>query len=171
MNKEQIVLENILTRRSVRSFAADAVTEPDLNDMLRAAMQAPSAGNEQAWEFVVLTGTPVTDYLAVAPNVPKGVSAGILVCLDMTREKYPDFRTASQDCAAAVENILLVAHAKGLGAVWTAVFPEGQAWLRTNLGLPEGIVPFAFIPVGRPAQDPPPVASRFDTARVHRQKW
>ena len=162
-------LEVINTRRSSRKFSPDAVSDADIRDLLEAAMNAPSAVNEQAWQFVVLSGTVLEDYLKINANTPKGAPVAILVCQDLAAEKAKGYSV--QDCAAATQNILLAAHARGLGAVWTTVFPQNADAVRKLLGIPEDVVPFSCIPVGRPAAGLPKAASRFDGTKVHRQAW
>ena len=162
------MLEVIKTRRSIRKFRPDPVAEPDVHALLEAAMCAPSAVNEQAWQFVVLSADVLERYLALNSNAPTGAPTGILVCRDLAREKAPGYSV--QDCSAAVQNILLAAHALGLGAVWTAVFPDHHASVRTLLSLPATVEPFAFIPIGHPAERPAAV-DRFDATRVHRNGW
>ena len=162
-------LEVINGRRSTRKFAPDPVGEADIRDLLEAAMNAPSAINEQAWHFVVLSGKVLEDYLKINPNTPKGAPVAILVCQDLAAEKAKGY--AVQDCAAATQNILLAAHAKGLGAVWTTVFPHNVEKVRGLLGIPQDVVPFSCIPLGRPAGPAPRTESRFDEGKVHRQAW
>ena len=162
------MLELIMSRRSVRKFQAKPVAEQDITDLLKAAMNAPSAGNEQAWQFVILQGEQFDAYLDINRNTPKGAPVGILVCEDRQAEKYQGY--AVQDCAAAVENILLAAHAKGLGSVWTAVFPNNVAAVKQLLGLPEHVAPFACLPIGYPDQTVN-AADRYDAAKVHRNTW
>ncbi len=159
----------INTRRSVRRWTADGVSDPDIRDILEAAMNAPSAGNEQAWQFVVLRGTTVNDYVAINRNCPPGAPVGILVCGDLLAQKYDGYHL--YDCCAAIQNILLAAHAKGLGAVWTAVFPTSVDAIHQLLGLPDYIVPVGFVPIGVPAGAPPAYVSRYDEAKVHDGKW
>ena len=162
-------LEVINGRRSTRRFAGHPVGEADIRDLLEAAMNAPSAINEQAWQFVVLSGKPLEDYLKINSNTPKGAPVAILVCQDLAVEKAPGYSV--QDCAAATQNILLAAHAKGLGAVWTTVFPANVAAVRRLLGVPDTVVPFSCVPLGRPAGPAPRTESRFDESKVHRQAW
>ena len=76
-----------------------------------------------------------------------------------------------QDCAAATQNTLLSAHAKGLAAVWTTVFPANADAVRALLSIPPTVVPFACVPLGRPAGSVPQTGSRFDESKVHRQAW
>jgi nitroreductase len=160
----------INTRRSTRKFTPDPVAEEDIRDLLEAAMNAPSAVNEQAWQFVVLSGTVLGEYLKINSNTPKGAPVAILVCQDLAAEKAKSYSV--QDCAAATQNILLAAHAKELGAVWTTVFPPNADAVRVLLGIPKTVVPFACIPVGRPAQSSAKApGSRFDANNVHVQGW
>ncbi|MCP4405386.1 MAG: nitroreductase family protein [bacterium] len=161
-------MDVILSRRSVRKFKADPVSDQDLEEILKAAMQAPSAINEQAWQFVVLQGDVQNNVVAINNNSPKGAPVGILVCCDMQAEKAEGYSV--QDCSAATQNILLAAHAKGLGSVWTTVLPKNTSGVKKLLGLPEHVVPFAFMPIGYPEKMPSP-AERYDEAKVHHNKW
>ena len=163
------MLNVINTRRSTRQWSSREVDKKDVTEILEAAMNAPSAGNEQAWQFVVLSGKTLTDYLAVNGNCPKGSPVGILVCGDKKAQKYEGFYL--YDCCAAIENILLAVHAKGLGAVWTAVFPNNVSKIRQLLGLPEHIVPVSFVPIGHPQGKQPPADSRYDESKVHQNAW
>ena len=165
--------EMILARRSIRRYQRRKVASDDLEPLLRAAMSAPSAGNAQPWHFVVITDRALLDaipefhpYAAMVSEAP----AAILVCGDPALEKYPGFWT--QDCSAAVENLLLAAQAQGLGAVWVGIHPieEREQSFRKLLGIPEGIIPFALVPVGYPAEEKPP-ADRYHPERVHRDGW
>jgi nitroreductase len=114
-------------------------------------------------------GTALEDYLKLNANTPKGAPVAILVCQDLAAEKVKGYSV--QDCAAATQNILLAAHARGLGAVWTTVFPQNADAVRKLLGIPEDVVPFSCIPLGRPAGPPPRTGSRFDETKVHLQAW
>jgi nitroreductase len=163
------VLEAITSRRSVRKWKPDGVSEDDLRDILEAAMNAPSAVNEQAWQFVVLSARVLEDFVRINGNTPKGSPVGILVCGDQKADKLGGFYV--HDCCAATENILLAVHAKGLGGVWTAVFPNAIPEVRRLLNLPEHVQPIAFVPFGYPASQRPAPSSRYDEAKVHRNGW
>jgi len=166
-------LEAIFTRRSVRNFRPDQVSEEDLKDLLKAGMQAPSAGNEQPWHFIVIDDPdmlhaipkfhPFSKMLYEAP-------LAILVCSDCSLEAKP--KSWVLDCSAATQNILLAAHAMGLGAVWLGIYPDSERELgmKSLLALPEDIRPVALVAVGHPATQPEPV-DRFDENRVHYNKW
>ena len=100
----------------------------------------------------------------------KDAPLAIVVCGDERLERYKGFWV--QDCSAATQNLLLAAHAVGLGAVWLGVYPVQQRVAKTQdlLGLPEGVIPLAIIAVGHPAERKPP-ADRYDASRVHRNSW
>jgi len=163
----------ILTRRSIRKYTDRAVPEELVTELLKAAMAAPSAGNEQAWQFIVIRDRAILD--AIPKFHPysamlKHASVAILVCGDLTREKYKGYWV--QDCSAATQNLLLAATAQGLGAVWTGVYPteDRVAGMRKLLGLPEHVIPLSLVPIGYPAEQPVR-ADRFDAGRVHKDRW
>lgn len=163
------MLEIINTRRSVRKWEQTDVAKKDVTEILEAAMNAPSAGNEQAWQFVVLSGKTLADYLEINGNSPKGAPIGVLICGDLKAQKYDGFYI--YDVCAATQNILMAVHAKGLGAVWTAVFPGNIPKVRQLLSLPEDVVPVSFVPIGHPDGKQGPAVSRYDEAKVHTNGW
>jgi nitroreductase len=166
-------LETIHTRRSIRKYEDKPVPDELVRKLLAAAMSAPSACNQQAWQFVVITDR---ELLAEVPKInphaamAKDAPLAILVCGDLGLEKMPGYWVV--DCAAAVENLLLAAHALGLGAVWTGVYPrkERMDGLRELLDLPQTIAPHALVPVGYPAESLPR-EDRYQEERVHRDRW
>ncbi|MFA5361705.1 MAG: nitroreductase family protein [Candidatus Omnitrophota bacterium] len=166
-------MQAILNRRSIRRYSEKPVSREIIKELLEAAMSAPSAGNEQPWQFVVIDNRQV---LAEIPKIHphagmvKDAPAAILVCGDLKKEVHKGFWV--QDCSAAAENILIAVAEKGLGAVWVGFYPEGNrvTAARKLLGIPEYVVPLALIPVGYPAQELPP-ANRFDAAKIHYNTW
>ena len=166
-------MEAILSRRSVRRFTTEPVSRTDEEALLHAAMNAPSSGNARPWHFVVITQRATLDRLADEhPSAAVLLSAPlvVLVCADVQAEKNPG--RWMLDCSAAMENILLAAHALGLGAVWLAVWPSDQriAGVCSVIDLPAGVHPLAMAAVGHPAEFPPPI-ERYHPARVHREQW
>ncbi len=165
--------DSILRRRSIRTYTQEPVTEGQVEALLRAAMAAPSAGNQQPWRFVVIrdkrTLTAITEVHPYSKMLP-GASVAILVCGDPGAGKWPQYW--EQDCAAATENVLIAAEQLGLGSVWLGVHPltERVEGVRRLLGIPESIVPFALLPIGWPAERKEP-ADRYDAARVHHERW
>jgi len=166
-------LEAIHTRRSIRKYADRPVPDELVQKLLSAAMSAPSAWNTQPWHFVVITDRKL---LAQIPKVnpyaamAKGAPLAILVAGDVTLKQVPGYWVV--DCAAAVQNLLLAAHALGLGAVWTGVYPrqERMEGFRRLLSLPENVAAHSLIVLGYPAET---LAreDRFKQERVHHDRW
>jgi nitroreductase len=166
-------LEAIFTRRSVRDFQPEQISESDVDTILRAGMQAPSAANEQPWHFVVIDDREKLHaipkfhpYAAMLADAP----LAILVCSDRKLEKKR--ARWLQDCSAATENMLLAAHALGLGAVWLGIFPESDRvfGMQNLLQMPKDVRPVALVALGHPASVPEP-ADRYDAARIHHNAW
>ena len=163
------MIEMLNSRRSIRKFKSDDVSEKDIEEVLEAAMNAPSAINEQAWQFIVLSGVVLEEFLKINTNTPIGAPTGILVCQDLRNEKAKGY--AVQDCSAATQNILLAIHGKGLGGVWTTVFPQNMLHIKALLNIPDGVQPFSFVPVGYPLEKSVNPKSRYDAKKVHRNRW
>jgi len=167
------VLKFIQARRSIRQFKDAPVSEAQAESLLRAAMAAPSAGNEQAWAFVVIRDRArLAQCVEVHPyaQMCKTAALAVLVCGDVGRDKHDGMWV--QDCSAAVENLLLAAANMGLGTCWCGVHPrsEREEGFRTLCKLPKEIVPFALIAVGVPAEKKGP-ADYYDPNRVRRETW
>lgn len=166
-------LDAIMTRRSIRQFSDEPVTETEIDALLRAAMAAPSASNERPWRFVVVRQRDTLDRLSKATPFAKPLErapVGIVVCADRREAKYPGFWVI--DCAAAIENVLLAAHAIGLGGVWMGVHPIAPfAYaVRRVIGAPRHIAPHSLLAIGRPAKQAPPV-DRYETDWVRQERW
>ncbi len=166
-------LELLVTRRSVRKYTDEAVSDEDVEKLLRTAMAAPSAGNEQPWHFVVIRDRhtmrrimEVHSYSSMLDHAPLCVA----VLAELALEKYEGYWV--QDTSAATQNLLLAAHALGLGAVWLGVYPvkEREEGIREILGLPEGVECLSLVAVGHPAEHPGP-ADRYDPSRIHHETW
>ncbi len=167
------ILEGIFTRRSIRQYQPTPVSDELLDKILAAGMAAPSAGNQQPWQFIIIRKRDLLDRIpSISPyaDMVKQVSTAILVCGDLSLERFKGYWM--QDCCAAVENILLAAHGVGLGAVWTAVYPESSRieGFRELVGLPEHVIPLALVPIGYP-NTPPGSVNRFNRTRIHYDKW
>ena len=166
-------MEAIFKRRSIRSYAPQPVPEDTLKEILKVAMAAPSAGNEQPWHFVIIKDRSILDKIpTVHPysQMVRQAPLAILVCGDMKLAVHGEMWV--QDCSAATENMLLAVQAKGLGAVWLGVYPREERinGLRKLLEIPPDIVPFSLIPIGHPAEEKPP-GNRYKESRVHYDKW
>lgn len=171
--KSMDIFEALMTRRSIRQFTSDPVSEAAILKVLEAAMMAPSAGNAQPWHFVLVTDRGLLDKIAeIHPyaGMSRDAAAGILICGDLRCERYPGNWPA--DCSAATQNILLALHGLGLGGVWTGIWPGEELMqnFRELLGLPDEAMPLAFVPFGWPASVPPTPA-RYQPDRVHLNGW
>ena len=152
---EDIVLDNILARTSIRSYQDRTVEQDKIKKLLRAGMAAPSAVDKRPWHFIVVTDKQVLEGLAQAnPNAGMAARAplAIVVCGDKTKAltRVPEYWV--QDASAATENILLAAQGMGLGAVWTGTYPvtDRVEKVAAVLNLPEHIIPFCTIVIGYP---------------------
>ena len=161
-NHAKDALEVIMTRTSIRKFTDEKVKPCCVEKMLRAAMAAPTAVNKQPWHFVVVDNKDVLNELAGQGrrgDMLRNAPLAIVVCGDMSKAlegKGQEFWI--QDTSAATENLLLAAHAMGLGAVWTAAWPmeERYTQIQKVLGLPETIIPLCTVIIGYPAEQPTP---------------
>ncbi|WP_319541199.1 nitroreductase family protein [uncultured Pseudodesulfovibrio sp.] len=163
------IMEALLTRRSIRKFEDKPIPDDMVRQILEAAMMAPSAGNAQPWQFIVVNDRNILDGMAgihVHMKMVTQAALGIIVCADLSKEKYPGYWV--QDCSAAMQNLLLAAHGLGLGAVWTGIHPvEDRVKAFTEMfNLPENIIPLGFAPIGWPAQHINS-ESRFLEDRIH----
>jgi nitroreductase len=155
-------IETIMTRTSIRSFTDRAVSADTVEMLLRAGMAAPTAVNLQPWHFVVVNDRAKIDELGGNGRQSQMWHESplvIVVCGNMEKAMEGVGQAFwVHDCSAATENILLAAHALGLGAVWTGCYPieERVANISQVLGLPEHIVPLCAIVMGYPNESPQP---------------
>ena len=161
--------EAIFTRRSIRRYQDRPVEEEKIEKLLRAAMAAPSAMNQQPWEFYVVKDKEKIRELGDATPHSRCVSGAplaIVVCQKTGPKPSPAF--ADVDCAIATENMLLMATELGLGTVWIGTCPVESRVEKVGeiLSLPDGLKAFARIGVGYPAEEKGPV-DRYDEKRVH----
>ena len=166
-------MDAILNRKSIRKYKDIKVSDEIVEELLKAGMAAPSAGNEQPWEFIVLRGkeimkkiTEVHPYSQMLLNT----DVAIVVFGDESKEVFKGFWV--QDCSAAAENILVAAEDKGLGAVWLGVHPmeDRVGAIKEILNLPASVIPLSIIPVGYPDEERKP-SDRFNKARIHHDRW
>lgn len=169
-------IDTILNRKSVRKFLDQPVEKEKIELLLRCAMAAPSAENNQPWLFVVVNDRSLLDKLGQELPYSKMLlfaQVAIIICGDLKKalnDWEQDFWI--QDCSVASENLLLAAESLGLGAVWTAVFPsQGRVKIvRDILDLPENIMPLNVIPIGYPAHKDLPL-NKWHEENIHYNKW
>ncbi len=166
-------IDVILSRRSTRKFTGKLVNDENLTKILKAGFSAPSAHNRQPWEFIVLKDEIMINEFSskhsYAKMLPQAKCA-IVVCGDNENQKATGFLVA--DCAAAIENMLLAAHALNLGAVWCGIYPVPDLLDMTKklLGLPETIIPIGLVAIGYKAEEKEP-RNNFDPKKIHYNKW
>jgi nitroreductase len=164
-------LNHLFSRRSVRAFQPGNVDETTVRDLLEAAMAAPSAVAKDPWDFVVI-GRRAT-LAKLADGLPNGkmiadAPLAIVVCGDLRRAHDRQLSYLLQDCAAAIENLLLAASALGLGACWLGIHPREKRieHVRELLGIPEHVIPVAAI-----AAESPEPRTRYRPDAVHHESW
>ncbi len=164
------LIDTIFSRRSIRKYTEEQVSEDDIKTLLEAAMAAPSANNSQPWHFVVVTERAILDALAETHPYSKMLAQAALciaVCGDPALSPFWE-----QDCSAATENLLVAVTALGLGAVWVGIHPSDERVIITRkiLSIPETIITLNLISVGYPAEEKEP-RTQYNEARVHRERW
>jgi nitroreductase len=162
-------LNAIFSRRSIRKFKSDKIPKDILENILKAAMYAPSAYNQQPWQFIVIDDRKLLDTISKEhPHASMCQTAplAILVCADLDFEQVEDMWIF--DCGAATQNILLSSCNYGIGSVWVGVyFRKEYTSLFTKLfKLPKNIIPISLIPMGYPAEEKQKV-DRFKKERIH----
>jgi nitroreductase len=165
----------IFERRSIRVYVPGEVSEEQVQKLLAAAMVAPSAAGKNPWHFVVVRKRQAL--LRIAMVLPQGQmletsSLGIAVCGDLEVAHDNQISYLLQDCAAAIENLLLCAHILGLGTCWLGVYPREDRIkiLKETLALPASIIPVALISVGHPGESKEPHTAYYPD-RVHSEVW
>ncbi len=164
-------------RRSVRSFEPKDIPEEDILEILEIGHKAPSAGNRQARDFILIRDEEEKkrlvknaygqSFIAEAPWV-------IVVCAnkDRSAERYGERGSelySIQDATAAVENMLLAVVDKGYGSVWIGAFDEKK--VEEQLGIPDGVRPIALLPIGVPENIPEEPAKMDIEEILHREGW
>ncbi len=172
MNKQ---LKPLFERRSIRSYTDEDVGEELVQSLLEAAMAAPSAVARDPWRFVIVREDSRRQ--AIADLLPNGkmiaqAPVGIVVCGDLEAAHDQQLSFLLQDCAAAIENLLLAASMLKLGACWLGVHPREERvnGLRQLLALPERVIPVSAISVGWPAEHKE-ARTRYSEDLVHSETW
>ena len=165
-----ITLRHLLNRRSIRKYEARKLPKELITLLLQAAMNAPSACNQQCWHFIVIEDKKKMNELSEIHggyHTLKNAPVSILVCNEPGTAKLECF--VDQDCAAATENILIAAEALGLGALWMGVnqtSPGDSVIIRNVLNIPEEIKPFSFVALGYPTEQAQP-QNKYDETKIH----
>lgn len=168
----EAALQNIMTRTSVRQFKQQPVEDAKIEALLRAGMASPTSGDMQPWHFVVLKEKKDIERYAASNKYHaediKKTPLFIFVCADTTRMTEGQGRELwVQDLSAASENILLAAHAMGLGACWTTIYPiqKKVAGISRTLKLPGNLIPLNGIIIGYP-DEPLQPKDKWDEKKI-----
>ncbi len=175
VDTEQVIIDNIMTRSSVRKYTTEKVSKDQIDILLKAGMAAPTAGNKQPWELLVIDDKEILSGIA---NLIKGAhmadKAPLAICVLGSPDKalLPEYWM--QDCSAVTENILLAAHGMGLGAVWCGAYPDNNTGkvegLRKLLNIPVGTYTLSVIVIGHPEGEAV-VKDKWDPAKVHYNRY
>ena len=163
-------LNILFSRRSIRRYSGEPVSETDIQSLLEAGMAAPSGSNQKPWHFVVVTDQATLRALADAHPYGRMLAHAALAIAVCGDPGVSDWWV--QDCSAATENILVAAAGLGLGAVWIGCHgrPEREQAIRDVLGIPKNIGVLSLLSIGHPGEEKE-ARTQFDAGRVHRGGW
>ncbi len=167
-------IDDIMSRTSIRAFQDQEVDEETVEILLKAAMAAPTARNDQPWRFVVVTDKEVLASISEAFGTLRAVAdapMAVVVCGDVgVGGERSDWWV--QDASAATQNLLLAAHSLDLGAVWCGIYPRADRvdFIREKLQLPGNIIPLNVVPIGYPAENPGP-KDKWHPEYIHYNVW
>ncbi len=167
-------MNTIFTRRSVRKFLDKPVEAEKVEKLLRAAMQAPSASNQQPWEFIVIDDKDLIVKLADFSRYSKLLLGAPLAFVILEKQQIKSLAFSEQDLGAATQNLLLQVVEEGLGACWMGVSrgDERQKFITEMFNLPDIVRPYAVVGVGYPEdENANKFVDRYDATRVHYNKY
>lgn len=167
------LIDIILTRRSIRRYSSEKIDAEIVNKIIEAGMYAPSAVNKQPWHYIVFEKRETMQAIVdIHKNASMLLNAdkGILICYDELLQHDQGYGPI--DCSASTENMLLAAHALGIGACWVGIYPRHNRIeaLHSIFELPKHVIPFAVVSLGYPAETRE-VSDRFKPERIHFEKW
>ena len=167
-------MNSIFTRRSIRRYSDTPIETEKIDKILRAAMQAPSAGNQQPWEFIIVnektqleTLSKLSPYASMVSKSP----VSLVILANTSSLRFADYW--QQDLSAATQNILIEATELGLGSVWLGVAPDKDRidYVSNMFNLPSNIIPFAVVALGYPATQGNTFVDRYDESKIHYEKY
>jgi len=166
--------EGLITRRSIRKYTGGKISNTDIYKVVNAGMYAPSARDTRPWHFIVIDDRNMLDKILsfhTYATMLKKASHAIVVCGDENLQNGPGYYV--MDCSAAAENMLLAAHALGLGAVWVGVHPEPDRIeaLSKLLELPSHVKPVSLISLGIPIESFEPISQRYEQEKIRYNHW
>jgi len=165
------LIGTILSRRSIRKYTSESISDEQIQRMLEAAMAAPSASNRKPWHFVIVKNRKMLDTLAENLQYGKMLHEAPL-CIAVCGDTAISERFWVQDCSAATQNMLLAATALGLGSVWLGIYPgeDRIKMVAALLKIPDNVVPLNLVSIGHPAENKE-ARTQFDKMQVHFEEW
>jgi nitroreductase len=166
--RKGVNMNAIFKRTSVRAYQDKAVEDEKVELLIRAAMAAPSAGNQQPWEFYIVTDKNKLEKLSKCSPYAGCAKEAPMAIVNCYRKELRMPEYAEIDMSACTENILLEAEELGLGAVWLGIAPlkERMKLVGEIIGVPDEMEVFAIIPCGYPVKNAEQ-QNRYDEARIH----
>jgi nitroreductase len=166
-------LEALKTRRSIRKYTNQKISDNDIKELLTCAMYSPSGLDRQPWHFIVIDKKElfIEIFLITShADMIKEASHAIIICGDKKLEGNQGLLI--EDISAATENLLIAAHSLGLGAVWIGIYPfdDIEKGVRKLLKIPDNVLPVSMAVIGYPAEIPEQ-PDRFKEDRIHFNKW
>ena len=161
-------MEDLFKRVSIRKFEPREVEDAKIREILRASMQAPSAGNQQPWEFYVVKNKEMLQSLAKASPYAGPVANAPVAIVTAYRENCLMPEYAQIDLSICMENMWIETDALELGGVWLGIAPleDRMKYVEKTVGIPEGQRAFGIFALGYPAQTKTQ-QNRFDESRIH----
>ena len=161
-------MNSIYHRVSIRKYLDKPVEKEKIEALLRAAMQAPSARNQQPWEFYVITDKAKLEELSKVSPYAGMTKDAPLAIVSAYRKECRILSYAQIDLSIAMENLWLETDAQGLGGVWLGIAPVENRMKAVEeiVGMPDTLRAFAIFPFGYPAEERKQ-QDRFDAARIH----
>ncbi|MCD8301135.1 MAG: nitroreductase family protein [Clostridiales bacterium] len=166
----------ILTRKSVRKYTGEHISDDDLRTILTAATSGPSCVNSHDWQFMVVRDKEMLGKMADANGAPaeplRSADVGILILGDLERAFPPAKDYWIIDGAIAGQNICIAAHALGIGCVWLGTYPQMDRVNRQRelFDLPENVIPHSILALGMPAEKDMG-ESTFEADRFHFESY
>lgn len=161
-------MNSIFHRISVRKYQDRPVEKEKIEMILRAAMQAPSAANQQPWEFYVVTNPEKLAALSNVHRYSKMVKDAPVCIVAAYRDKCALPPYAQIDLSIAMENLWLETDAQGLGGVWLGIAPmeDRMKAVEEIMEMPDSLHAFGLFPLGYPAEERAQ-QDRYDESRIH----
>lgn len=172
-NSYMNVIDIIKSRRSIRKYTGQVVTDEQVKTLLEVGFAAPSAHNYQPWHFIVVKEPTmlkeISTFHPYAKMLPQA-GCGIIVCGDHDKQHMDGF--IIEDTSAAIQNILIGAQSMGLNTVWCGIYPMEELIrpFKDTLGIPEDVIPVGMAVVGY-GDEEKPSNERYIASKVHIEKW